>query len=105
MTSLLYQLIDDDAGFVVSSELVLVATVAVLAMVVGLSEVALNVSEELEDTGSSIGSIAQSYFVNGLTGHMGITGGSFFTDLVDFCDRTGDIGTNVDRAGEGSTLR
>lgn len=103
MNSLLHQLMNDDAGFVISAELVLVATIAVLAMVVGLSEVALNVAEELEDVGSSFGSICQSYFVNGLTGHMGNTFGSQFTDLVDFCDATCDIGPNTNRTGEGPT--
>lgn len=101
MNVLMTHLINDEAGFVVSAELVLVATIAVLAMVVGLSEVALNVANELEDVGSSFGSVAQSYFVNGLTGHMSNTGGSAFTDLVDFCDQTCDIGSNTNRTGEG----
>ena len=47
MTNLFTKLIHDEAGFIVSAELVLVATVGVLAMVVGLSEVALNVNNEL----------------------------------------------------------
>ena len=34
-------LINDESGFIVSAELVLVSTIAVLGMIVGLSEVAL----------------------------------------------------------------
>ena len=101
MTNLFNSLMNDEAGFIISAELVLVASIAVLAMIVGLSEVALNVANELEDVGSSFGSITQSYFVNGLTGHMGNTGGSSFTDKIDFCDNTCDVCGGLDRTGEG----
>ncbi|HBN79405.1 MAG TPA: branched-chain amino acid aminotransferase, partial [Planctomycetaceae bacterium] len=37
MTQLINNLYNDEAGFIVSAELVLVATIAVLGMVVGLS--------------------------------------------------------------------
>ena len=78
------------------------AAIVVFAMIVGLSEVALNVANELEDVGSSFGSITQSYHVNGLCGHMGHTGGSCFTDKQDFCDNTCDVCASNDRSGEGS---
>ena len=97
MTTLFTKLIHDEAGFIVSAELVLVATVGVLAMVVGLSEVALNVNHELEDVGSAFGSINQSVHVRGMSGHQGGSGGSCFTDKPDFCDNTCDVqpaGTN-----------
>ena len=99
--SLATRLMNDEAGFIISAELVLVASIAVLAMIVGLSEIALNVSNELEDVGSSFGSITQSYYVNGITGHMGNTCGSSFTDKVDYCDGTCDVCANNDRGGEG----
>ena len=102
MFAIYTRLMNDEAGFIVSAELVLVASIAVLAMIVGLSEVALNVANELEDVGSSFGSVTQSYCVNGLCGHMGHTGGSGFTDKQDFCDNTCDVGANNDRSGEGS---
>ena len=50
-------LLNDEAGFIVSAELVLIASVCVLAMVVGLSEVANGINQELEDIGSAFGSI------------------------------------------------
>ena len=57
MKNLALNLLNDDAGFVISAELVLVSTITVLAMVVGLSEVAYGVVQELEDTGSAIASV------------------------------------------------
>jgi hypothetical protein len=91
MNALFTNLLNDEAGFIVSAELVIVATVGVLAMIVGLSEVALNVNSELEDVGSAIGSINQTYTVQGTCGHQGSIGGSKYTDQVDFCDHAGDI--------------
>jgi Flp pilus assembly pilin Flp len=84
---LVNRLWNDEAGFVVSAELVLVATICVLAMVVGLSEVALNVSNELEDVGAAFGSLNQSFQYKGIQGHNGYnTVGSSFLDFEDFCD-------------------
>jgi Flp pilus assembly pilin Flp len=82
---------NDQHGFVVSAELILVATIAVLSMVVGLSEVAFNINNELEDVGSAFGSLSQRYCVQGTRGHKGHTGGSQFKDSSDFCDGTCDI--------------
>jgi hypothetical protein len=91
MTKLVLKLWNEEAGFVVSAELILISTIAVLAMIVGLSEVAYGVTQELEDTASAFGAINQSYRYTGLTGHAGISGGSSFGDLVDFCDAAGDV--------------
>lgn len=102
MNTLFTRLMNDEAGFIVSAELVLVASIAVLAMIVGLSEVATNVSHELEDVGSALGSVNQSYHVNGMCGHSGHIGGSSFVDLVDFCDNANDINGTVP-VGEGQT--
>ena len=90
----------DEGGFIVSAELVLVATIAVLAMVVGLSEVALTVNNELEDVGSAFGNMSQSYRVGGLSGHQGNTGGSSFNDTQDYCDNYCNIVCNNDQTGE-----
>ena len=91
MTALFNSLMNDEAGFIVSAELVIIATVGVLAMVVGLSEVGMNVNHELEDVGSAFGSLNQSVHVNGTCGHYGRVGGSCFEDRADFCDQQGDI--------------
>jgi hypothetical protein len=88
---LLNTLYRDDAGFVISAELVLVLTIAVLAMVVGLSEVAVAVNTELNDVSNAIGHMAQSYQVTGFVSQTGgklksCYSGSTFFDAMDDCD-------------------
>src|SRR6478609_1744686 len=91
MMTLVKTLWNDEAGFIVSAELVLVSTIAVLAMVVGLSEVAINVNNELEDVGSAFGSINQTFCFQGIKGCQGYVGGSEFRDNIDNCDNTCDV--------------
>jgi hypothetical protein len=55
-------------------------------MVVGLSEVALNINNELEDVASAFGAMNQSFKANGMNGHGGRNSGSRFGDGNDFCD-------------------
>lgn len=91
MSNLAIAIWKDEAGFIVSAELVLISTVGVLAMVVGLSEVSHAINQELEDVASAFGAVNQSYRYQGLTGHGGASGGSCFHDQVDFCDSPNDI--------------
>lgn len=100
MKALCTKLWNDDAGFVVSSELVLVATIVVLGMVVGLSEVSHGINQELEDVGSAFGAVNQSFCYRGLSGHLGDTGGSTFGDYVDFCDSAKDVVCDSLASGE-----
>ena len=92
MTTLAVKLLNDEAGFLISSELILIATVLVLGMVVGLSEVSRAVNQELEDVASAFGSVNQSYRYSGLFDDgKGRTVGSRFGDSVDFCDSQFDL--------------
>lgn len=91
MSRMLSQLMNDEAGFIVSAELVLVSTVLVLGMVVGLSEVANGINQELEDVGTAFGRVNQSYHFAGFTGHKGHIDGSRFKDTADYCDGECDI--------------
>ena len=100
MTQLINALYNDEAGFIVSAELVLVATIAVLGMVVGLSEVAFNVNQELEDVGSAFGSINQNFHYNGTAGHKGGIAGSKYNDEWDQCDDSCDVSCDVAPTGE-----
>jgi hypothetical protein len=84
-------LLNDEAGFIVSAELVLISTIAVLGMIVGLSEVALNVNNELEDVGSAFASMQQSYSVQCTSGHKAEKAASCFTDHADFCAGQWDV--------------
>lgn len=81
---------NDEAGFVVSSELVLIGTILVLGVVVGLATVRDQVVQELGDLALAISNINQSYSFSGVTGHTSSTAGSVFVDLTDFCDTTTD---------------
>jgi hypothetical protein len=99
--NVLAQLHRDEAGFVVSAELVLVSTIVVIGMVVGLAEVSGGVVEELEDVGSAIGSVNQSYHVSGFSGHKACTYGFSFRDKADFCDNECDISCDGGARPEG----
>jgi hypothetical protein len=81
---------NDEAGFVVSSELVLIGTILVLGVVVGLATVRDQVVQELGDLALAISNINQSYSFSGVTGHTSSTAGSIFIDLLDFCDSSVD---------------
>ena len=92
-------LLADETGFIVSSELVLVATILVIGLIVGMSEVQHAVVGELNDVADAIGSANQSYSYSGFTkrdrgwaggwgwgGVHAYTAGSLFVDLQDDCD-------------------
>ncbi len=81
---------NDTAGFIVSVELILIATIAVIGLVAGLTAVRDGVTSELSDVAGSIQDLNQSYSYNGITGHSGSVAGSDFTDNLDFCDSTDD---------------
>jgi Flp pilus assembly pilin Flp len=88
---LFHSLLNDEAGFVVSAELVLIATILVIGLVVGLAEVSTNINQELEDVGSAVGSVNQTFHYSGLKGHKGWVVGSGFRDVNDFCDSQYDL--------------
>ena len=82
---------NDDAGFIVSAELVLVMTIGVLAMVVGLTAVRDSVTHEMNDISHAIGAASQSYNVVGLQkcrgdGYHASINGFGFNDNADECD-------------------
>lgn len=91
MSTLLTNLYNDENGFIVSAELILVSTIAVLSMIVGLSEVSNAINQELEDVASAFGAVNQTYAYDGLEGHMGEAYGSMWEDESDFCDDECDI--------------
>jgi hypothetical protein len=81
--NILNALKNDENGFIVSAELVLVGTILVLGMIVGLTELSYGVNKELEDLGSAIGGINQTYHYTLATGHQGLAVGSTFLDFED----------------------
>lgn len=91
MLNVLKNLYHDEAGFIVSAELILVSTIVVLGLIVGLSEVSHGINQELEDVGSAFGHINQSFKYTGFTGAKGRQVGSRFYDYEDECDGQWDI--------------
>jgi Flp pilus assembly pilin Flp len=87
---MLRALLNDQNGVIISAELVLVLTITVLAMIVGLSEVAVAVNTELNDISNAIGALNQSYSFTGFhavdTKPKSFFAGSSFIDKLDDCD-------------------
>ena len=98
--NILNALKNDENGFVISAELVLVGTILVLGMIVGLTELSYNVNQELEDLGSAIGGINQTYYFTLASGKKGEVVGSTNLDFQDECDNSCDISCNTPGRGE-----
>lgn len=101
-TNLISRFAQDEAGFVVSAELVLVSTITVLALVVGLSEVAFGINSELEDVGAAFGSLNQSFCFSGMNNNKGSHwSGGRFGDQHDLCDGQNDIHSTAPTSEQG----
>ena len=89
---MLHKFWNDETGFIISSELILVATMVVISLIAGLVEVSFAVVGELNDISEAIGSLNQSYSFTGFTSTKAggavkaQTFGSIFVDHVDSCD-------------------
>ena len=91
---MLKALLNDETGFIVSMELILIASVAVIGLVVGLSEVTVAVNTELNDISNAIGALQQSYATPSYKGQDPCTGkhwaffsGSRYNDFHDDGDK------------------
>jgi len=97
---------NDEAGIIVSAEIVLVATILVLGMIVGLVELQASIVSELGDLSSAFGNIDQSYSTSGFAslkaggGVKARTFGAAYADSVDVCDGDANMGIICDDAGE-----
>jgi len=74
----------DDAGFVISAELVLIAAILVIGLLVGLATVRDQLVQELADIAAAVTQTNQSYVFSGVTGHTSSTAGTSFDDAADF---------------------
>ena len=84
---------NDETGFIVSSELILIATICVIGLIVGMVEIQFALVGELNDVADAIGSLNQSFFTTGFcaykqfgSGVKSMSAGSMFNDTVDECD-------------------
>lgn len=89
--TVLHSLWNDEAGFIVSIELILIATIAVIGLIVGLTAVRDAVVSELSDVAGAIQDLNQCYSFNGVVGHSGETCGSNYIDATDWCDSVEDV--------------
>lgn len=91
-TTMIKALWNDEAGVILSAEIVLVGTILVVGMIVGLVELQCSVVDELNDLGEAIGSVNQSYITSSMlslkaNGQIkAATNGSLFLDRQDSCD-------------------
>lgn len=88
---MLKKLWNDELGVIISAELVLVLTIAVLALIVGLHEMAVAINTELNDLSNAFGALRQSYAIGGFRSVDGpktkaLYGGTTWEDAVDDCD-------------------
>lgn len=106
----------DESGYVISTELVLIASISVIGLVVGLISVRDAVVQEYGDAATAIGVLNQSYRFDG-DNHTGGTAipasgefvaGSEYIDNTDACETEDQAGQppagmriNVAPSGEG----
>ena len=84
--NLMNRLWNDEAGFIISTELMIVATILVLGMIVGLVSIRDQIVQELADVAEAISEFNQTFSFTGVSGHNSSTAGSRFTDALDNCD-------------------
>ena len=89
---------NDEAGFIVSSELILISALVVLGLLVGLATIRDQVVQELGDTADAVSELNQSYTWLGVTGHSSSTSGTQFLDLNDFCELGGNVADQTNGA-------
>lgn len=92
MKNLLKQLWSDEAGLVVSAELVFVTSILSIGMIVGISAARDGVTSELADIGDAVTEYNQGYSVSAIRGHGAAISGSAYNDNRDYCDATADDG-------------
>lgn len=94
-------LLDDENGFLISAELVLIFTLVFCAVAVGVSVVRDSLAQELGDVAEAIGALDQSYNYRGIradlegAGTHAVCSGSGFNDEEDDCDCKGITLTSV----------
>lgn len=103
----LFKIIDNEAGFVVSTELILVSTLLVLGMIVGQTTLRDQLVTEIADGADAISALDQSYsFSNIEVATHGSVAGTTFSDAADFCDASdnGAQGQNAFFTGTCTTI-
>ena len=87
---------NDEAGFIVSIELILIATIAIIGLITGMTAVRDAVVSELSDVAGAVQDWNQCYSFDGVSGHSASTYGSDYIDSTDWCDDADDAPTVAD---------
>jgi Flp pilus assembly pilin Flp len=90
------KLVDDDSGFIVTIELILIATILVIGLIAGLAAVRDAVVSELSDVAGAVQDLNQSYQYTGVQGNSGASAGSAFVDGTDWADTPDDPSGSAD---------
>lgn len=93
---LVKRLWSDEAGFIVSAELILIATIVVIGLLVGLAAVRDGIVSELSDVAGALQDVNQSYSIDGVVGHNANTAGFNYVDNTDECDSNDDTAGAAD---------
>jgi len=95
LIQMLRQLLQDETGAIVSIEIVLIVTIMVLGLIVGMSEVAVAVNNELNDISNAVGSLKQDYAFTGFASVDGAKTKSFTSGSDTTTSPTTAIATPV----------
>ena len=108
MSALIRKLWHDEAGFIVSAEIVIILTIGVIGMVVGLSSLQNALISEFADLGLAFQALNQSYSTPTYRGCMKWWGGrtswvagSAFLDVYDGCAGYGAAAYDINGYGLG----
>ena len=84
-----------EAGFIVSAELVLIATILVIGLIVGMVAIRDSMTAEMKDVAEAMGALDQSYTFNGIQDPVlnSQVAGTAWSDSIDFA--AGDTGLIV----------
>jgi hypothetical protein len=77
------RLLSEEAGFSLSSEALLIATVCVLGLLVGVTTLRDSVVQEAGDFSVAIGVMNQSYEYSGVSDGLTESSGGTFSDTLD----------------------
>ena len=86
----------DERGFIVSVELILIATIMLIGLLAGMTSIRDAVLSELSDVAGAGQDMNQSYRIYGVRGHSASTSGMDFIDRTDFCDTADDAANSID---------
>jgi Flp pilus assembly pilin Flp len=104
MKTMIRKLWKNEDGFVISIELILVATILVIGLAAGLGQLRDSVVAELADLGNAIGALDQSYGIGAVQNQAGTSDGSNGTTWTDGVDSSFGDNTYPNLTASGLTV-